>query len=138
MEKNNSKEKIRYSVSVSEELNKRVEKYQSSKKINSKRETVTKLLEIALDALEKPQEGLSIRKILATMHTELLFNQRLVKENNLMTRVLNFEEIRDLSKKDEIKFDDKANEKFKSWKKKYAQITEDTFDGKLKDSKEKS
>lgn len=137
MEKNNSKEKIRFSVSVSEELNKRVEKYQQSQKINSKRETVAKLLELALNALEKPQEGLSIREILATMHTELKFNQMLIQENNLMARVLNHEELIELSKKDEIKFNDDAKEKFENWKKQLAQVAEDTFDGKLKkDSKD--
>ena len=64
MKKNNSKEKIRYSVSVSEELDKRVEKYQSSEKIKSKRETVTKLLEIALNALEKKVRDFQLSKFL--------------------------------------------------------------------------
>ena len=138
MKKNNSKEKIRYSVSVTEELDKRVEKYQQSEKINSKRETVSRLLEMALDALEKPKEQPSIRKILSAMHTELLFNQLLVKENNLMTRVLNPEELRELSKKDEVKFNDDAIEKFENWKKNLAQETTDLFNGKLKDSEEEN
>ena len=55
-----------------------------------------------------------------------------------MTRALNPEELRELSKKDEVKFNDDAIEKFENWKKQLAQLAEDTFNGKLKDSKEKN
>ena len=68
------------------------------------------------------------------MHTELLFNQRIIKENNLMTRVLNIEELTELSEKDEVKFHDKANKKFESWKENISSQVNNKFNGNDKDS----
>ena len=51
-----------------------------------------------------------------------------------MTRVLNIEELTELSEKDEVKFHDKANKKFESWKENISSQVNNKFNGNDKDS----